>query len=134
MRGLFSRVHLAPSANTVLSPHPRQQTTYSLSAHFVSPFSVPSPSLMLLVVLLFLLLSSSPPDSLTVLQCNAGGLRARSSEFFPLYLASFCGSYLYPTLTRLPFFGSLDILFCDLLTLVPGLVLFLPMARSRAVA
>ena len=66
------------SANAALPPHPRLQTSYPPSAHFVSSPSAPSP---------FLAPgcpstppASSPPDSLRVLQWNAGGLRARSTE------------------------------------------------------
>ena len=65
-------------ANAALSPHPRLHTSYPLSAHPVSTPSAPSPrSLAFLLRLLSPLL---PPDSLRVLQWNAGGLRARSTE------------------------------------------------------
>ena len=68
-----------PSANDALSPHPRLQTSYPPSAHYISPpFALPPPSLAPgypSVPPAF-----SPPDSLRVLQWNAGGLRARSTE------------------------------------------------------
>ena len=69
-----------PSAKAALLPHPRLQTSYPPSAHLISPspalpppslapgYTSPSPA------------SSPPPDSLRVLQWNAGGLRARSTE------------------------------------------------------
>ena len=44
------------SAKAALPPHPRLQTFYPLSAHFVSPPSTPSPLLMFLAVFLYLLL------------------------------------------------------------------------------
>ena len=68
-----------PSANAALLPHPRLQTSYPPSAHLISPSLAPGytsapPA------------SSPPPDSLRVLQWNAGGLRARSTEL--LYFLS----------------------------------------------
>ena len=70
----------SPSANAALPPHPRLQTSYSSSAHFVffpsassSPphapgcFSLPP-------------VSSSPSHSLKVVQWNVGGLRVRRTE------------------------------------------------------
>ena len=76
-----STVQSSPaSANAALSPHPRLQTSYPPSAHSISsPSAPPSPSLAPGF-------SSAPPastpspDSLRVLQWNAGGLRARSTE------------------------------------------------------
>ena len=65
--------NLPPSANAALLPHPRLQTSYPPSAHLISPSpALPPPSLAPA--------SSPPPDSLRVLQWNAGGLRARSTE------------------------------------------------------
>ena len=73
-----STVQSSPaSANAALSPHLRLQTSYPPSTHFISPFSAPPlPSLAPGF-------SSLPPaSSLRVLQWNAGGLRARSTELF----------------------------------------------------
>ena len=88
---------------------------------------------LLLAVSLRLLLSL-PPDSLRVLQGNAGGLRARSTE-----LLNFLSSHLVDlicirnsTLTHIPFSGSLDSLFCNLIEPTPGLALSLPMPRTLA--
>ena len=70
-----------PSANAALPPHPRLQTSYTPSAQFVYSPSAPRHRLLLLAVLLhFLPPLTPPPDSLRVLQWNAGGLRARSTE------------------------------------------------------
>ena len=62
-----------PSADAALSRHSRLQTSYPPSAHSISPSSAPSPSSLAPA-------SSSPLDSLRVLQWNAGGLRAWSTE------------------------------------------------------
>ena len=72
--------HLPASASAALPPHPRLQTSYPPSAHFVPSPSAPSlpphvPSCFS-IPLAFL----SPPETLRVLQWNAGGLRARSTE------------------------------------------------------
>ena len=84
--GLLQHVYLhctiwPPSANAALSPHPRHQTSYPPSAHVISSPSAPS-SLSLAPGCLSAPLASSPstPDSLRVLQWNAGGLRARSTK------------------------------------------------------
>ena len=68
------------SANAALSPHSCLQTSYPPSAHSISsPSALTSPSL----ALGFSSLPPAPtpsPGSLRVLQWNAGGLRARSTE------------------------------------------------------
>ena len=75
-----STVQSSPaSANAALSPHPRLQTSYPPFANFIYSPSAPHYRLLLLAVLLRLL-PPLPPDSLRVLQWNAGGLRARSIE------------------------------------------------------
>ena len=69
-----------PSANAALSPHPRLHTSYPPSAHLISPSSaLPPPSLARGYTSAHPA-SSPPPDSIRVLQWNAGGLRARSTE------------------------------------------------------
>ena len=78
----ISTVQSSPaSANAALSLHPRLQTTYPPSAHSIS-----SPSAPHHLGFLLRLLPPLPPDSLRVLQWNAGGLRARSTEL--LYFLS----------------------------------------------
>ena len=69
-----------PSANAAVSPHPRLQTFYPPSAHLISPSSAPSPPSLAPGYTSAPPASSPPPDSLRVLQWNAGGLRARSTE------------------------------------------------------
>ena len=69
-----STVQSSPSsANTALPPYPRLQTSYPSSAHSVSSPSAPHHRPLLLAVLLHLL-PLLRPDSLRVLQWNAGGL------------------------------------------------------------
>ena len=84
-----STVQCSPlSANIALPPHPRLQTSYPSSAHF----SIFSPCPLTTVPCFWLSFYTScllsPPDSLRVLQWNAGGLRARSTE-----LLHFLSSY-----------------------------------------
>ena len=69
-----------PSANAALLPHHRLQTSYPPSARLISPSpALPPPSLA--PGYTSAPPASSPPhDSLRVLQWNAGGLRARSTE------------------------------------------------------
>ena len=75
-----STVQFGPaSASAAFSPYPRLQTSYPPSAHSISSPSSPPPPSLLLAFLLHLL-PPFPPDSLRVLQWNAGGLRARSTE------------------------------------------------------
>ena len=69
-----STVQSSPaSANAALSPHPRLQTSYPPSVHSISSPSAPLPPSLAPDF------SSAPPaplppDSLRVLQLNAGGL------------------------------------------------------------
>ena len=69
-----------PSTDAALSRHPRLQTSYPPSAHSISPSSAPSPPSLARGHFSTPPASSPPPDSLRVLQWNAGGLRARSTE------------------------------------------------------
>ena len=69
-----------PSANASPAPHPRFQTSYPFSAHFVSSLSAPSPPPHDPGCFSLPPASSSPLNSLRVLQWNAGGLRARSTK------------------------------------------------------
>ena len=75
-----STVQFSPaSANAVLSSHPRLQT---FIPHLPIIYLLPLPlhHRPLLLAILLRLLPSLPPNSLKVLQWNAGGLRARSTE------------------------------------------------------
>ena len=69
-----------PSANAALLPHPRLQTSYPPSAHLISPSPTLPPPYLAPGYTSAPPASSPPPDSLRVLQWNAGGLRARSTE------------------------------------------------------
>ena len=68
------------STDAALSHHSRLQTSYPSSAHSISPSSAPSPPSLAPGHFSTPPASSPPPDSLRVLQWNAGGLRARSTE------------------------------------------------------
>ena len=69
-----------PSTDAALSHHPRLQTSYPPSAHSISSSLVPSPPSLAPGYISTPPASFPPPDSLRVLQWNAGGLRARSTE------------------------------------------------------
>ena len=69
-----------PSTDAALSHHPRLQTSYPPSAHSITPFFAPSPLSLAPGHFSTPPASSPPPDSLKVLQWNAGGLRVRSTE------------------------------------------------------
>ena len=75
-----SIVQSDPSTDAALSPHPRLQTSYPASAYYISPFSAPSPPSLAPGRPTTRPASSPPPNSLTVLQWNAAGLWARSTE------------------------------------------------------
>ena len=68
------------STDTALSRHPRLQTSYPSSAQPLSPSSAPSPPSLAPGHFSTPPASSPPPDSLRVLQWNAGGLQAWSTE------------------------------------------------------
>ena len=69
------------SANAALLPHPHFQTSYSPSAHYVySPSALSPPSLA--PGCPSAPPASTPPDSFRVLQWNAEGLQAMSTELF----------------------------------------------------
>ena len=69
-----------PSTDAALTYHPHLQISYPPSAHSISPSSAPSPPSLAPGCPSTPPASSPPPDSLRVLQWNAGGLRARSTE------------------------------------------------------
>ena len=69
-----------PCTDAALTRHPRLQTSYPPSAHSISPSSVPLPPSLAPGHPSMPPASSPPPDSLRVLQWNAGGLGARSTE------------------------------------------------------
>ena len=74
------------SANAALLPHPRLQTSYPPSSHFLSSLSSP-PSPSLATGFSSAPPAPTPPHSLRVLQWNAGGLQARSTELLHFLLS-----------------------------------------------
>ena len=69
-----------PSTDATLSRHPCLQTSYPPSARSISSSSALSPPSLAPGHFSMPPASSPPPDSLRVLQWNAGGLRARTTE------------------------------------------------------
>ena len=81
-----STVQSSPvSANAALSPHPRLQTSYPPSAHYISSLSGTPPPSFAPGFSSTPPASTPPPESLRVLQWNAGGLRARSTELLHFF-------------------------------------------------
>ena len=125
-----------PSTDAELTCHPCLQTSYPPSAHSISPSFAPSPPSLAPGRPSMPPASSPPPDSLRVLQWNAGGLRARSTEllhFFsshPVDLICIQESNLNSSSSfRIP--GSL---LCVLIASTPGLAFSLLMPRMPAAA
>ena len=116
-------------------PHPRLQTSYPPSAHLISPSPALPPPSLAPGYTSAPLGSSPPPDSLRVLQWNAGGLRARSTEltFFHPILSTL-STFRNPILTPLPLSRFLDSLFCVLIAPTPGLAFSLLMPRMPVAA
>ena len=103
-----------PSTDAALLRHPRLQTSYPPSAHSISPSSAPSPPSLVPSHFSTPPAFSPPPDSLRVLQWNAGGLQARSTELLhfllshPVDLICIQESNLnYPSSFRIPGFSAL---------------------------
>ena len=96
------------SANAALAPHPRLQTFYlfPLTLHLL--FLHPHHCLMFLAVSLYLLLPLSLPNSFRVLQWNAGGLRARSTELLQ-FISSHPVELIYIQESNLNLFSSFRI-------------------------
>ena len=78
---------MALYATAALPSHSRLQTSYPTSAHFLSYPSVPSLPSLAPGCLSTLPASSSYPDSFRIFQWNAGGFRARSTEFLHFLLS-----------------------------------------------
>ena len=109
--------------------HPRLQTSYPLSAHFVSSPSAPSPPP----------LAPALPSPLTPSGFFNGMLAVSEPRALNCYtffrfipLALFVSRN--PTLIHIPFFGFLDYQFCDLIAPTPGLAFSLLMPHTLAVA
>ena len=133
---MFNSVHLVPSANAALPPHPRLQTFYLPSAHFASSPSVPSPPSHVHGCFSIAPASSSPFDSLRVLQRNARSLREGALNYYTLSRVILLTLKVSKnlTLTHLPLSGSLDFLLCDQIVPTPGLAFSLLMPRALAAA
>ena len=122
-----------PSTDAVLSPHPRLQTSYSPSAHFISSPSVsPLPSLAP-----SLPLASTPPLTLSglfngMLEVFEPGALNYSTFFHPILPTLYASGN--PILTHLPLSGFLDSLLCVLIVLTPGLAFSLLMPCTLATA
>ena len=99
-------------------------TLYRLPPH-------PNHRLMFLAVSLYLLLPL--PNSLRVLQWNAGGLRVRSTELLH-FISSHPVDLICIQESNLPLSGSLDSLLCDLMAPIPDPEFFLLMSQTLAAA
>ena len=126
-------VHLAPSANAALAPHPCLQISYLLSAYFVSLTSLPPQ-----VPRCF----SIPRTSSYPLTCSRF-FNGMLEVFEPGALNFYTLSHLIPLtlfvsrnriLIHLPLTEFLDSLLSDLIALTPGLAFFLPLTRTLATA
>ena len=125
-----------PSANAALSPHPRLQTSYPPSAHFISSSSAPSPPSLAPGC------PSAPPASSPPLTLS-GFFNGMLEVFEPGALNYFTFSRptlstlsasRNPILTHLPLSGFLDSLLCALIAPTPGLAFSLLMTRTLAAA
>ena len=91
-----------PSANAALLPHPRLQTSYPPPVHLISPSPALSPPFLAPGYTSAPPASSPPPDSLRVLQWNAGGLRALNYFTFFHPILSTLSAFRNPIFTHLP--------------------------------
>ena len=128
--------HLAP----VLIQHSHPTLTFKpfiliLLTLYLLPLH-PYHHLMLLAVSLYLLLPLPLPNSLRVLQWNAGVSKPGALNCYTLFcvisLTLFVSRNL--TLIYLPLSGSLDSLLCDPMAPTPDLICFLLMSQTLAVA
>ena len=104
-------------------------TLYRLPLH-------PHHRLMLLAVSLYLLLSLPLPNSLRVLQWNAGVFKPGALNYYTLFCLIPLTLYISRNLTLiyLPLFKSLDSLLCYPMAPTPDLVFFLLMSQTLAAA
>ena len=122
------------SANAVLPPHPRLQTSYPPSVNSVSSPSAPSPPSLAPGCPSTVPASSIP---LTLSGFSNGMLEVFEPaalnyfNYFPPILSTLFVSR-NPILTLLPLFGSLDSLLCNLIAPTPGLAFSLLMPRTPA--
>ena len=75
------------------------------------------------------------PNSLRVLQWNAGGLRARSTKFLQFFSSDLVGLIcIQESLIHLSLSGSLDFVLCNLIALILSLAFSLLMPPALASA
>ena len=128
--------NLVPSANAALPPHPRLQTSYPPSAHFVTSLSAPSPPSLAPGC------PSMPPAS--SLPLTLSGFFNEMLEVFKPgalnYFTFFCpilstlSVSRSPILTHFSLSGFLDSLLCVPIAPTHGLAFSLVMSRTLAVA
>ena len=123
-----------PSTGAALSPHPRLQTSYPLSAHSISPSSAPSPPFLApgrpsTPPLLPLILSGFFNEMLEVFEPGALNYFTFSHPTLSTLFA-----FRNPILTDLPLSGFLDSLLCVLIAPTPGLAFSLLMPPTLAAA
>ena len=121
-------------ANAALSPHPRLQTSYPPSAHFISSPSAPHRRPLPLAFFLRLL-PPLPPMTLSLffngmLEVFEPGALNYSTFFHPIL--STLSASRNPILTPLPLSGFVDSLLCVLIVPTPGLALPLLIPRTLA--
>ena len=125
------------SANAALSPHPRLQTSYPPSSHFISSPSAPLPTTVPCSWLSFC--ASCLHSPLTLLGFFNGMLEVfepgalNYSTFFRPILSTL-SAFRNPILTPLPLSGFLDSLLCVLIVPTPGLAFSLLIPRTLAAA
>ena len=123
-----------PSANAALLPHPRLQTSYPPSAHYISPpFAFPPPSLA--PGYPFAPPASTPPLTLSgffngMLEVFKPGALNYFTFFRPIL--STLSAFRNPILTPLPHSGFLGSLLCALIAPTPGLAFSPPIPCTLA--
>ena len=128
--------NLAPSSNAALPLHPRLQTSYPSFAHFVSSPSTPSPTPHSSGCFSTPPACSSPLTPSGFSNGMLGVFEPGALNFYTLFrlipLTLFVSRNLI--LIHLPLSGSLGSLLCHLIAPIPGLVPFLLMPHTLAVA
>ena len=132
-----STVQSSPaSANAALLHHPRLQTSYPPSAHYISSPSVPPPP-SLAPDFSSVPPASTPPLALSrffngMLEVFEPGALNYFTCFRPIL--STLSAFRNPILTPLPLSGFLDSLLCTLIAPTPGLAFSPPIPRTLAAA
>ena len=124
------------SAKAALSPHPRLQTSYPPSAHYISPSSAPPPP-SLAPGFPSAPPASTPPQTLSgffngMLEVFEPGALNYSTFYRPIL--STLSAFRNPILIPLPLSGFLNSLLCVLIVPTPGLAFSLLIPRTLAAA